>query len=365
MLPRPRVSRVPCHPTARLSTRQRTRREQLQRTVDKFRDAALSTNTKRAYKSAARRYLKSCVDTGHSPWPVTLSSVTHWHATDWLLRKNARSIKQDGLNLSAYCANTKLGFLVAEGEKREYKVVITGMQNLEVREVKRPAHVSANDLLNIAATVNTDDPRDMQLWLMLLVARTGLLRASELCGDRLKREHLHDEGQGAWRIDIFKTKTTRRSADAQPFWVLPANESATLSPRQNILLDTAALLSAYIQQANLTTGAPLFPRLDKHGRAERPYKPMSYNYWLGQFKTMCKRANIQPRSLHALRAGGATDLYIQGVDEAMIKKAGRWVPDSTSTLLYNRPGSKMSAIVQRAHVAELEDAARTRSGRQR
>lgn len=288
-----------------------------------------------------------------------------WHTADHLALKNARSIKQDGANLRAQCVIDNIDFLVNEGEEQAYKEFVNGLQVRETRPVARPPPVTAADLLSIANVVDPDEPHDMQLWLMLLVTRSGLLRAGELCGRQLRRAHVHNEGNGVWRIDLHKTKTSRLSADASPFWLLPVLESTTLTPRQNLLLDGAALMTAYLSQAQLAPSAPLFPALDSTGAACRPYKPMSYNAWLQQFKETCTRAGIARRSLHSLRAGGATDLYVQGVSEAMVKKAGRWVANSTSAQLYNRPGMALASIVQRAHQAEIVSAARRRSGRRR
>ena len=287
-----------------------------------------------------------------------------WHTADHFIAKNARSIRQDGVNLRGYCKANNIQCTTNEADHHEYKQFITGLLAGEERPVQRPEPVTASDLLAIIKVINPDNQHDRQLWLMVLVARNGLLRAGELCGTKLKRKHLHREAGGAWRIDLLKTKTTRLSADSNPIWILPAEPSSRLSERQNLLLDAASLLTTYVARTKLDTTTPLFPKLDARGQPAQPQQGIDYRIWLKQFKFLCKRAGIKPRSLHALRAGGATDLYIQGVPEAMVKKAGRWVSNSTSSQLYNRPGMAITAMVQRAHTAEITAAA-TKAGRRR
>lgn len=326
---------------------------------------AYATNTKRCYQSAARRYLQSCIDTGHHPWPVTLDAIRWWHSADHLENKNARSIKQDGSNLRSYCRSQNIKFLEQDSDPQRYKEYINGLLANETRAAKRPPPVMAADILAIADTVDTDNPGQMQLWLMLMLARSGLLRASEVCGTSLQRRHIYNEGRGIWRVDVLKTKTSRRSAAADPFWVIPATPSPALTERQNLLLNTASLLEDYLHTTQLKPEAPVFPALTRSGQPVLPYKPMSYNAWLSKFKTICTRAGIAKRSLHAIRAGGATDLHIQGISSAMVKKAGRWTTDSTASQLYNRPGMVLATVVQRAHLDEIVSAAKSAASRQR
>jgi integrase len=328
-------------------------------------DDAYAVNTKRCYQSAERRYLQSCISTGHHPWPVTLDAIRWWHSADHLEGKNARSIKQDGSNLRSHCRSQNISFLEQDGDPQRYKEYINGLLANETRPTKRPPPVMAADILAIADTVDMHKPRQMQLWLMLMLARGGLLRASEVCGTNLRRRHIHDEGRGIWRVDVLKTKTSRRSAEADPFWVIPAVPTLALTTRQNRLLDTASLLANYLRTTQLKPDAPLFPALTTAGQPDLPYKSMSYNAWLTKFKKVCKAAGIEKRSLHAIRAGGATDLHIQGISSAMVKKAGRWVTDSTASHLYNRPGMVLATVVQRAHLDEIVAAAKSTVSRQR
>lgn len=281
-------------------------------------------------------------------------------AQAWALGNRASSIIADSMTLRGHCRTEGIPCLVSDADRRRVAEFTRGLKAMETRTVKRPCVVTATEMIKLAASVRRDDPADMQLMTIVSLCFEAMLRAGTPCGTTILASHAIDEGDGIFRIDLHKTKTQRLVAGAVPCWLYPSGAAQHTSVPNGDLLDAAWMMGTYLATSGVKNNpaSPLFPKLGPDGKPALPLKALSYGSFLSKFKIMCTRAGVPARSLQALRAGGRTGLAAQGVSEEMINLAGRWVPGSVASRVYNRPGVRLATVVKAAHLRELALAAR-------
>lgn len=299
--------------------------------------------------SAARRYVDYCAAAGIRPFPVIAESLGPWLTRQLLSGKKASSAMVDMSAIKAWCKAHSVDFLSTAKDKLVIDALARGAKASELRPTVRPTPTTLVDIARIAAVVDWANHDERQLYLQVLVSHHAMLRAGESCDYRILSKHVEEFADGSFRLAIFKSKTTRLSADAAFAFIIPASVSS--SPG-NWLLDAAPLLRHYLRRSNvaLYDNAPLFAKLDARGVVRVPFQPQSYNAWHRGFTELCRRAGIPRRTPHSLRAGGLTDAIMGGVPRPVAAKLGRWARTASSDV-YFRPG-RAAAVQLRAALDE-------------
>ena len=309
-----------------------------------------------------RRYSTFCLAADVEAFPVTLHSVVLWMGDSVIARKRASSIMTDVYNMFSHCKSRRIPYLAIDGERTKFQEFRRGLLANEHRPARRPKPVTAFELVQLAAHVDTSSIAEVQLWLAVITSYRALLRPGTLCDHHLLRKHVHfeEDAFGSVRLDVHKIKTLRLCTGPSPVWLRPRSSPSPLPPNLVALLSPSKLLKGYFHRIGIynSPSAPLFPKLNSMGTATRPFKPLSYPRFLKKFKSMCSKAGVAPRSLQALRAGGRTDLTTQLLPEQLINTAGRWVPNSTVSPTYNRPDARVFNVIQTAFDRELDHAFR-------
>lgn len=296
--------------------------------------------------SVAARFDNFCDRLGLPRRPFVATNVARWAASQLAHGKRPASVATDISALRAWARASFCDFLPSQPDATTVAAVLRGARALERRPVRRPLALTTQRLRRIADVVDWDSPRDRQLFVQALLSHDAMLRAGTTCGTKLRAEHVHVEPDGAVRLELFKTKTTRLQADATSVWIMPMDATSTADRR----LDTARQLVRYMEDSGvaLFDDAPVFAKLAPSGTVIVPFKPQSYASWAAGIRELCQRAGVGGYvTPHALRAGGITDSLLGGVPVDIARRVGRWA-HSASVDSYIRPGRAAAKRVRRA-----------------
>ena len=166
---------------------------------------------------------------------------------------------------------------------------------------------------------------------MLAVAHDALLRSGELCGDLRPSSLSWSMNRKKVTINLWRTKTHR-------FGNGPSITLYDYGKRSG-----CARLRAWVDFMGMahTSNCYLFPAWYARGTRFDWTRNTSTDQFRKYIKNAVRSVGLNPKdySGHSPRAGGATDLFIQKVPIATVKKYGRWMSDAV--LLYYRDEEDM------------------------
>jgi hypothetical protein len=156
------------------------------------------------------------------------------------------------------------------------------------------------------------------------VAHDGLLRGGELLSGLTVLDIIWDANICGFDLHIDRTKTCRTGAGIR------------ISFKDYGGVNAVSLMRMWFNLAKLWgTSSCIFPARERN-RSFNFAKTASADWFRKHLKKLCKDAGLDASqySLHSLRAGGATDLFVARVPYPIIKKWGRWVSDAA--MIYYR-----------------------------
>ena len=161
---------------------------------------------------------------------------------------------------------------------------------------------------------------------MMTVAHDALLRSGELCGYLRPTSLSWNMSRSRVTINLWRTKCYR-FGNGQLITLVDYGKRSG-----------CALLRRWMRRMGMSDQSDcyLFPRWDDRKRAFDFTKCTTTDKFRKYIKESVRMVRLNPAdySGHSPRAGGATDLFIQKVPLAVVKKFGRWLSDAV--LLYFR-----------------------------
>ncbi len=301
--------------------------------------AGVPDNTRRAYSRWVRDFDDWCEDRGRNPLPATPETLASYIAA---VKDNGLGVSSLRQAIAAIRSNhalngypeqppAHLARIIARGHARE--LAAAGVR------VKQAPPLLRADVHAMVDVCDPDSFRGRHDRLLLAAGFGALLRRSEIVGLHARDVRLpRFPADGAVEVFIAASKTDKLSVGVL----------VTVDPEPDLRSDVAAALAAY-REARATTGldddGPLFRHIGPGGKIGGPMTGDAVNDLV---KALAKKSGLpepDTYSAHSLRAGGATQLYLDGrlLDE--IIERGRWAPGSTVVLGYIR---SVSAARRRA-----------------
>lgn len=283
--------------------------------VQKYRQAALSENTKSTYRCQIKKYLVFCSSYGYQPVPASSQTICRYIA---FLAQSMRpaSIKQY-LNVIRLL-HLESGFSNPLQEDFVINSVMKGVQRVKGDFVKRKLPITPEMLMSFISFLNLKESQSAAFWAATLVAFYGMMRKSSLFAKNAPPDHmclqnctLHDWGM---EISVNHSKTIQ-CQERRAYIALPWNKSnEQLCPVRALL---ASLSLSHCCQAD----DYLFMFI-KDGKQQR----MTYSLYTCMLKNVliCLKLPLDQYSGHSLRRGGATQALKCGIASEIIQAQGDW-----------------------------------------
>ncbi|WP_374517148.1 site-specific integrase [Undibacterium squillarum] len=280
--------------------------EDYARLHQQFLAAATSPNTRRAYQTAIRQFLRAGF----------VLPATEQMLRDYLLT-HAASLKSSTLSLRIAALSswhTLQGFDDPTA-KPDIRKLLTGIRRTHGTPTKKAAPVDSAMLSAVCEQLSKQGDlaaqRDMAL---LCLGFSGGFRRSELAA--LKAEDLQWEKRGVV-ILLPRSKTDQTGEGLQK--AIPYTNEASCA---------ATLLKRWLAAADITQG-PVFRAINQWGQ-------LSANAMTGHGINLVIKKHLQDVagpsqaiSSHSLRRGMATEAYHAGASFRAIKRQGGWRSDTT------------------------------------
>jgi hypothetical protein len=214
--------------------------------------------------------------------------------------------------------------------------------------------ITTEVLQSMRPHLRLQDRRDSLLWAMMWTATAGLLRISEFAvrsaadTDRtLRVGHLHlvDNAETAHSLGQL---TSAAPSVRYLTLHLEASKTDPLRAGVDIVISARPALDALVRYAalcsheGLLATTPLFHFPDG--------SPVHRSWLMDQVDRLLLLTGRNPRlySSHSFRKGGAVSLQLAGVEDSLIRRAGRWKSDAFH--LYLRYPSTDALVSANAHL---------------
>lgn len=291
---------------------------------------SLAARTRTEYRGKVLSYISFCRLYHLVPWPATEDTLSTFLSYLFLSNQAVSSIK---CALSAIKKEQQvtrcLPWVSPEADQR-LRLLIKGASRSSPKPIKRANPITSRILKPMIRALDPSRGRHVIHAAMWATAHDGLLRISELLNLRLRDVH------------FFPSKIILDLHDAK-------NHKGQATPQQVCLNDTGSLSAYRLLKAYSSRFAlPLFPtdfflfplsgrKLESHVFGTRPMSVDSFTDFLTEHLL---HLGLSPSQLHlftshSFRAGGATDLHLQGIPVDEIMRRGRW--RSSTYKLYIRP----------------------------
>lgn len=284
---------------------------------------AFSAHTERAIASDTRHWSEWCISRGLTPLPADPSALSAYidaQASDGL---RPATIRRRLTSLSHQHRAAGLPSPAADNQ------VHLALRRLGRDHCSRQEQAAPLGHAEVEAIIRTTgqaliDHRDIAL---LLVARDGLLRRSELVA--LQCDDIEGQDDRSATLLVRRSKTDRVGAGAIVY----------LSPR------TMVALTEWVTHAGISTGH-LFRSIDQRRRiSDLPLCPDDVSRI---FKKAAARAGLDATHIsgHSARIGMAQDLAASGTELAQLQLAGRWKNPSMPARYAERLAVGRGAVAQ-------------------
>lgn len=295
--------------------------------------AGIPANTRRAYARHWRDYETWCDTHERRALPSTAETLASYIASRKDAGVGVSSLRQaiaairSQHALSGYPEQppAHLARIIARGHNRE--------QAARGVRVRQAPPLLRDDIHAMIDVCDPDSFRGRHDRLVLAVGWGGLLRRSEIAALHVRDLTLpRPPGEGA-RVFVAASKTDKLSAGVH----------VTVPPETDSRADVPAALAAY-REARVTAGlepsGTLFRRIGTGGKIGGPLSGDDVSTLVKELARKAGLVEADLYSAHSLRAGGATQMYLDGYMLDQIVERGRWTPGSTVVLGYVRSVSE-------------------------
>jgi hypothetical protein len=240
-----------------------------------------------------------------------------------------------------------LAWLTQSDEKRLVRLVSRmKFEDESLTNRKNPLVLAI--LLKILKTMDLSKPLDLLEATALTTGRDGLLRGGEVASEIITEQvqwRRSGAGKRCYRLHLLRTKTVRTGKGVD----VDVGDYASA-------FSSAKLLERWISMNHLE-GKPkcfLFPRVTRGSKFDWS-KSVTTDWLRKVIKKRVASIGLDPRqfSAHSLRAGGATDLFMQRLPFYVIQKAGRWLSDAA--LVYYRADEDVLDAVAEAFGSQCKE----------
>ena len=231
--------------------------------------------------------------------------------------------------------------------------VLAGVKRATASATKPKLPITTTMLRSMLPHLRLQHRRDALVWAMMWTATAGLLRISEFAltskdgTDRMLRmQHLtfFDDMDHAYSALQLRSSRLPRYAILH----LDASKTDPFRLGVDIIISAPLALSAlstYISlcpAVRLMASAPLFHFEDG--------APVTRRWLMSRVDVLLRSIHLDPSaySSHSFRKGGAVSLQQQGVEDSIIRRAGRWRSDAFN--LYVRHASLDSLVAANARL---------------
>lgn len=272
--------------------------------MNDYQDDHHAHNTKVAYSSAVRRFVKHCDASGVAALPCEPRVLA-----DYLADLADRGLRPSSINL-ARCAIDRAHFDAGHSKPGTHREVINTIKgiNRKLGSAKRQKAGLTADIFNRILERATGEQYG-EILTIIAVMRDGLLRSSELVALQVNDFTAMPDGSG--RLTIKRSKTDKTGEGAV----------------QYLSIQTAAMVARHCDRLGRIDGY-LF------GRKTKPLPARTLRH---RIKALVMMAGIDPTnySTHSPRIGMACDLVSGGQSSVAVAQAGRW-STTTQPINYTR-----------------------------
>ncbi len=197
----------------------------------------------------------------------------------------------------------------------------------------------------------------MLYWAMMWTATAGLLRISEFtcspAGDadrtlRMQQLTLFDHSDTAYTMQQLRSARLSPTALRYASLHLDASKTDPFRTGVDIVIAAPAALSALSNYASLCSDAGVVPTSPLFHFDDGP--PVNRRWLMSRVDCLLRSIHHDPKaySSHSFRKGGAVSLQLQGVEDSIIRRTGRW--KSEAFHLYVRHASMHSLVAANARL---------------
>lgn len=295
--------------------------------------AGVPANTRRAYARWVRDAEEWCEDRGRVALPMTAETLASYIAD---VKGNGLGVSSLRQAIAAVRSHHALSGYPEQPPAHLARIIARGhARELAARGVRvhQAPPLLRDDLHRMIDVCDPDTLRGRQDRLLLAVGFGGLLRRSEIVGLHARDVRpVRPPGEGV-ELFIAASKTDKLS-EGVTVTVDPVAEHLH-DPRSDIALALAAYREARAA-AGLGWDGPLLRTIGIGGRVLGPMTGDAVNDLVKDLAGRAGLAEAELYSAHSLRAGGATQMYLDGWLLDQIIERGRWAPGSTVVLGYIR-----------------------------
>ena len=277
------------------------------RSVEEYREAARSPNTRRTYSHLWRHWENWCADNCATPMPATTGAIAAYLVERANIGDAAATIRLRKVAIG--CWHRLHGYKNPTAHNEKLNEVVAGIENTIGSQQRQVKGLSAKDLIAIRRIAKSS--RDRETLALIYVMRDAMLRRSEAAAVRW--EHITLEEDGTGRLFVPKSKT-----DQARVGTIKALSEATMEQLDEI--------------------KPLFPegRVWKINGAGVSYR----------IRTICERAGLTGRYRgHSPKIGMMEDMVDAGLSVAAISQAsGHKTPNMVLRYIRNKSADRSAVI---------------------
>ena len=261
--------------------------------------AAVSANTKKAYRTDWRHFVAWCESHDVDSLPATPPTIA-LYITDQVGESKPSTISRRLSSISV--AHKAAGYQSPTKSELVLKTLKGIRRTLGVAPTRK-APVRADHLREIAPKLG-DTLQEVRDKAILLVGYAGAFRRSELAA--LTVDDLTFVAEGV-RILVRRSKTDQEGE----------GQVKGIGHGMNAVTCPVKALQAWMEVAGITSG-PVFRAISRHGQISET--PLSDKGIVLVVKRIAKRLGVAPDTVggHSLRAGFVTDQYARGTAEGVI-----------------------------------------------
>ena len=288
-----------------------------------------------------QRYVDCCTARGSSPYPVCFKSIS------FFLAEYVQGVNGSTRSLANLVSNLKLGVELSRQQwlsPCDHYLLSRWMVQLKYDDItpsrrKRPACLAL--LIRLVAAMDLSSDEDLYDATSYMVAHNLLLRAAELWSGIRAGALLWSSDRSSFVLPLLRTKT-----------VLSGDSISLTVNKFSGKGSSVRLLKRWFDRRNLWDDPEAFLFTLRTGKQSEPFSRYSHGSrrtWTVRFKSRLQELGLDSSyySGHSFRAGGATDLFNNGVPLATVMKLGRW-KNATSALVYFREETELAAAAAAA-----------------
>lgn len=284
-------------------------------------------------------FVQWCDDHGYSSSDYSYDTVGGY-TMSYVDRLDGSTKTVDALlsALRAHCVTTGHSFL-DRADARLIYLLIKELKYADTHKIRRVCPLTKELLRRIFAKCGKDftNLRTRMGFTLVSLGHDALLRCGELSGLKVKDVRWSKHNTRA-NIDLYRTKRCR-SGNGESVLIQDYGYDSGC----NLLSEWFTIMDIWDQP-----DAYVFPQFDDRSKKFCFEAFTTTDKMRKIIKEFVTTIGLLPSQFsgHSMRAGGATDLFRQGVPYATVKKFGRWKSDAA--LLYFRDEREASNMVMEA-----------------